>query len=215
MELDDFKKQLEQKKANLSNTNYDELAQKKEQEQKEMKLQSKLLSYENSIPKRYRKASFENFNGMDRLKNYLKNLTGGIIIGGNGCGKTHLGFACCREAVIQGKSQCFISAFEYIQKVKNEFSSGRTGEVFKQYSKYDFLVIDEIDKRYGSSVEFLEINRLVNARYSEMLPTLLLSNAKDSKEVQDLLGMAVVDRLTEGGAIIPINSDSYRQRGKQ
>lgn len=214
MELDTLKQQLERKKASMSNTNYDELAIKREREEREMKLRSKLLSFENSIPKRYKKASFENFNGMDRLKNYLRNLKGGIIIGGNGCGKTHLGYACCREAVMQGKTQSFISAFDYIQSVKKEFNTGNTGYAYKQYSKLDFLVIDEIDKRYGSPTEFLEINRLINARYSEMLPTLLLSNAKDSKEVQDLLGMAVVDRLTEGGAIIPITAESYRQRAK-
>ncbi len=212
MELQNLRQQLEQKRAINSTINYDEIALKRETEEREMRLRSKLLSYENSVPKRYKKSSFENFQGFGSLKSLLKSLQGGIIIGGNGCGKTHLGFACCREAVIQGKSQSFITAFDYIQKVKNEFNSGRTGEVFKRYAKIDFLVIDEIDKRYGSSTEFLEINRLINARYSEMLPTLLLSNAKDVQEIQDLLGMAVVDRLTEGGAIIPITAESYRQR---
>lgn len=214
MELGTLKQQLEEKRLSIANTNYDAIAAAKESELRKMELESKIINYENSVPKRYKKCSFDNFKGFDGLKKLLKTLQGGIIIGGNGCGKTHLGFACCRESVTQGKSQTFITAFDYIQKVKNEFNNGRTGEVFKQYARYGFLVIDEIDKRYGSSTEFLEINRLINARYSEMLPTLLLSNAKDIQEIQELLGTAVIDRLTEGGAIIPINSQSYRQKNK-
>ena len=214
MELNNIRQQLEQKRQASLSVDYDAIAEKKEREEKQMRTASRIQGFESRVPKRYKHSSFENFEGMDKLKAYLKTMRGGILIGGNGCGKTHLGYACCREAVLQGKSQAFISAFDYIQKVKNEFNNGNTGDTYKIYTKLDFLVIDEIDKRYGSPTEFLEINRLINARYSEMLPTLLLSNAKDSKEVQDLLGMAVIDRLTEGGAIITINASSYRQRNR-
>lgn len=72
------------------------------------------------------------------------------------------------------------------------------------------LVLDEIQERTGTEWEQVELTRLLDHRYRECLPTILVGNLQPS-ELKDCLGPSVVSRLQESGALIECNWPSRRK----
>lgn len=73
------------------------------------------------------------------------------------------------------------------------------------------LVLDEIQETVGSEWEQTELTRLIDHRYREMLPTILIGNLKSS-ELTGCLGDSIVSRLQETGEVIECNWKSYRRQ---
>jgi DNA replication protein DnaC len=77
------------------------------------------------------------------------------------------------------------------------------------------LVLDEIgvSKETPSDFELTTIFTIINGRYEQMRPTVIISNL-DGKSLPSAMGERCVDRLREGGVIvIPFEWES--QRGKE
>lgn len=136
---------------------------------------------------------------------YGKNLW---LIGNPGNGKTLLASIICR----------YLGA-RYIKssQLKDELDFARSfnakknpSEVIREYAKKDFLIIDEVGA-YKSSSEQEYIFRLMNERYEEKNPTVLISNM-NKKEFGEYLGTLVVDRFTEGCKVIEFNWESHRKK---
>jgi DNA replication protein DnaC len=180
------------------------LAQREEriiekQEKKEQEEQKRKQDYFNSLPKRFKNASFENFVGLEEERKKVEKLTGGVLYGSNGNGKTHLGYSACRKVVESGKTAKLIKAFDFFAEIKKEFNNPQNaGETVKRYSDLDYLVIDECDKIYGSQTEYLSLIDLIGKRYDEELPTLLISNCEDLKELVSIISLSCVDKLRSG-----------------
>lgn len=180
------------------------LEQRKKQEAiqeniKQQKEQERQNAYFNSLPKRFKDASFENCIGLKQEKEKISKLTGGVIYGKNGNGKTHLGYAACRKVVESGKTACLIKAYDFFNEVKREFNNPATvGSTVKRYSDLDYLVIDECDKIYGSQTEYLSLIDLIGKRYDEKLPTLLISNCETLQTLSEIISISCLDKLREG-----------------
>ena len=81
--------------------------------------------------------------------------------------------------------------------------------MIKNFQMYDLLIIDEIGVQSGTDNERNILFEIVNGRYENVRPTIIISN-RDVKEVAELISERSVDRITEGGAIIPFNWESSR-----
>ena len=180
------------------------LAKIKEEDERQEELRlanirTDFYNYIETLPKRYKEASFENIIGLEEDREKVERLTGGIIYGSNGNGKTHLGYSACRKVVENGGKAELITAKDFFDKVKREFSNpDNSGKTVKRLSKLDYLVIDECDKIYGSQTEYLNLIDLIGKRYNEMLPTLVISNCNSLKELAELISLSCVDKLREG-----------------
>jgi DNA replication protein DnaC len=171
--------------------------------------QGKVLAFLETVPPRYKDSTFDNFEGYEDKIAFLKQGKSALIFGGNGTGKTHLGFASCRYFAEQGKDVRFVLAYKFFEDIKESFGKGNTKQVLARYSGYDYLVIDEIDKAYGSQTEFVHLYYLVNERYNFMRSTVLITNATDLVEQ---VGTSVLDRIASDGAIIEMKGENYRQK---
>ena len=73
-------------------------------------------------------------------------------------------------------------------------------------------MLDEVGSQFGSDTEKLFIFDIIDGRYQNMKPTILISNL-DIDGIKDAIGDRCVDRLREGGGMmVAFNWGS--QRGK-
>jgi len=68
-----------------------------------------------------------------------------------------------------------------------------------------------VDKGFGSQTEFVYLYQLVNERYNRMLPTVLVTNARED-ELASVIGASTLSRVAGEGAIINLSGPDYRQR---
>lgn len=142
-------------------------------------------------------------------------ISGGLIMLGNvGTGKTHLAVAICQELVNKG----VICKLTTVNKIVRDIRScwGKEGdktenEIVQKYTNIELLVIDEIGSQYGTDSEKIIINEIINNRYEELLPTIVIGNLSVS-ELKKTLGERVVDRISHGGHILLFQWKSLRGR---
>ena len=78
------------------------------------------------------------------------------------------------------------------------------------YTQCDLLIIDEVGVQRGSDFEKETFFDVINERYENMRPTIILSNLT-IEEIKVFLGERVFDRLREnGGKAFLLDWPSYR-----
>lgn len=186
------------------------------------------------IPKRFRNRNFENYRAetpdQQRAKktaqsyadNFSQAMDSGqsmIFSGKTGTGKTHLANAIANQIVRNGCTAIFITVRDLVGKVKETWGRNaerNENEVKKHFIDVDLLILDEVGVQFDSEAEKLIMFDVINGRYEEVKPTIVLSNfpidADDGKpSIRKVLGDRVLDRLREGGGkMIPFNWKSYR-----
>lgn len=171
------------------------------------------------FPERYRNLSFADYrlHGTPEQRATQKSLIAClkagkpvVMFGNNGTGKTMLAYCAIREQLLAGKDAEYTTMKDIIDLVKGCWSNGVSDlRVIERYTRPDYLVIDELDKGYGSETEFLNIFAIVNRRYNDRKTTVLISNASRA-DVDVVVGKSVVDRIGEDGVMAPMTWDSYR-----
>lgn len=123
-----------------------------------------------------------------------------IMVGGVGTGKTLLASAILDSLV--DKYQCeMIKVIDVVREFKSTWqkdSEYSEESLIKHYSKLDLLILDEVGSQFGSDTEKLFIFDIIDGRYQDMKPTILISNL-DIDGVKESVGERCVDRLREGG----------------
>ena len=165
------------------------------QEVKEVKNKTDMLEA-SMIPRNRRRNSFSNFEtmGMSVQLQAAKGLAmecaengRGLLIGGNvGCGKTHLALAVALHGIDKGKSALFYSLPELLDKIRKEVINGST-DLLDKAKVVDILVIDDCgtqrDKDFGDETIF----KIVDARYSNKLQTIITTNAVGMQQFKSML----------------------------
>ena len=157
--------------------------------------------------------------GQDKAKNdcirYVENFPSDksmIMVGGVGTGKTLLASAML-DNLVDKHSCTIIKVIDLVRSLKATWSkeSDNTEEyLIDYYCKRDLLIIDEVGSQFGSDTEKLFIFDIIDGRYQDMKPTILISNL-DIEGVKESIGDRCVDRLREGGGVmIAFNWKSLR-----
>jgi DNA replication protein DnaC len=148
------------------------------------------------------------------ISNYLtgKNL---LLMGNYGTAKSFFMSALCnyciREKILNVK---YINIVDLVNEVNSTYEEGslKTKEqVINRYASYDFLFLDDIDKKENPSDATKEIMyNIINTRYDNILPTVISSN--NSLEALDInyYGEAVISRLGEKSEKVYFNSENER-----
>lgn len=184
-----------------------------------------------SIPRRFVGKSFENFSPdensqrvYDFFKDYAEHLperidagTSVILTGKPGTGKTHLACALLFEAKKKGYSAFFINIRKLFRAVRDTWREGSAeseSRVIDRYVALDLLVIDEIGVQAKSENERNILYDVLNGRYEEAKPTVLLSN-ESMASIKDIIGERSYDRLREGGGkAFDCQWESYRSKAQ-
>jgi DNA replication protein DnaC len=136
-----------------------------------------------------------------------------VLTGGPGTGKTHLACAVANHVIEQNLSQVrFTTVSEMLRRIKETYrkdSDISESQVIGSFSECDLLIIDEIGVQVGSEHEKLLLFEVLNQRYNDLLPTILISNLS-ADELETFLGHRVMDRYRECGVILAFDWQSYR-----
>lgn len=139
-----------------------------------------------------------------------------ILCGRTGTGKTMLACAAARHIALEhGKICRYATAYTLVQNIKDTYggSDDRSErEVVRGYVEPHLLIVDEVGVQYGSDTERLLLFQVLNGRYENVRPTVVISN-EEPDGIAAYLGDRVVDRLHEnGGAVLVFDWHSHRGR---
>ena len=127
-----------------------------------------------------------------------------IITGTVGVGKTHLAASIINEIIKPTNSinAIYITFSDMIRDIRSAWRDRSVDEqsLIAKYASASMLIIDEIGVQFGSDSEMVQMFEVMNKRYGEMLPTVLISNLP-IEELTKLLGDRIVDRLREDDGI--------------
>jgi len=207
-------------------------------QQRELKTRQKMhaldhLLERSGIPKRFRNKSLDDYQpandsqikSLAVAKKYAENFDERLKAGGclaftghSGVGKSHIACGIANSVIEKGFTALFVPVIEAVRAVKSTYSSKSKhteSQVIHRFTWPDLLILDEVGVQYGSDSEFLILTELINLRYMEMKPTIMISNLK-LVDFEKLVGDRVVDRLYEnGGMMLNINGDSYRRKNNE
>lgn len=187
------------------------------------------------IPRRFQGRTFDNYRtaddkgvkhgeqiaALERAKKFAANFPKAMELGANfvfcgkpGTGKTHLACAIGNHVIgSHGNTVLFATVFEVVQRVKSTYGSGSDlteRAVMQAFVAPDLLILDEVGVQFGTDFEKVIITDIINRRYNDMRPTIILSNL-DKDALTEYLGDRVMDRMYEGGGgVIPFGWASYR-----
>lgn len=186
---------------------YDEAMDKIKREKLEAKL--------DKFPRRYRNAHFNDYicenERMRRVAAFMQEGKSAVIYGANGTGKTLLAFCSIRHQLEQEKNAAYLLAADFFDEIRHSFGGGDSLAVLAKYAKLDYLVVDEVDKTHGSQTEFIYLYRLVNMRYSDLLPTVIIGNSETKDDLYEVIGSSAITRIASEGMIIEMNGKDWRK----
>jgi len=181
------------------------------------------------VPPRYYSATLDDWNETlpemkamgKKLRKYLEAFeialekgSSLIFIGKPGTGKTFAACSIINKLILQrDHSAKYVIANEFLTRLRNCYGSGATemeSEVFEDYTAPSLLVVDEIGRHKDSKHAADSLFALLDSRYREVRPTILISNmGKD--EFVDYVGEAMVSRLRQDGQMLGFYWEDQRK----
>lgn len=145
----------------------------------------------------------------------LENGRSMMLCGRPGTGKTHLAIGIAKHVMKEHrKTALFVTVMRAVRRIKSTWgkdSAETENEAIAAYTSPDLLILDEVGVQFGSETEENFIFDIINERYENMKPTIIISNLS-ADGVKKYLGERVYDRLKDGGgAVIPFTWESDRK----
>ncbi|WP_238149133.1 ATP-binding protein [Arsenophonus endosymbiont of Aleurodicus floccissimus] len=130
---------------------------------------------------------------------------GGLVMCGKpGTGKNHLAIG-IGKLIIENfmASVRLTSAIKIARNFKATWakdSEERESDVIEMYASLDLLIIDEVCVQFGNDVEKMILFEIINCRYENLKPTILISNLP-KEELATFVGERVINRMNDGGGL--------------
>lgn len=136
-----------------------------------------------------------------------------LVFSGNpGTGKSHLALAIGQSVMSRG-TVMYRDVMDIVRMVRSTWgraSERSEDEVFRLLGEQiDLLIIDEIGVQRGTEDEQVILFDILNRRYRDNRPTILLTNL-GGKGLTEFLGPRIIDRLREKAIFVPFRWTSYR-----
>lgn len=115
-----------------------------------------------------------------RAKEFAKKPSGWLLLmGGYGCGKTHLAAAIANHQLQQGKSALFVNTPDLLDHLRGTYSPHSTtsyDERFEQVRNSPLLILDDFGAHNASDWAQEKLYQIFNHRYASRLPTVITTN---------------------------------------
>ncbi len=150
----------------------------------------------------------------EKFDDRFENGGGLILCGKPGTGKTHLAAGIGLEALADKYRVEYNSAINIIREIRNSYKKDAQkteSELIERFVNIDLLIIDEVGVQYGTDSEKIILFDVINGRYNNVKPTIIISNL-NLTELKGFIGERVVDRMREGGgAVLSFDWESARK----
>jgi DNA replication protein DnaC len=184
-----------------------------------------------AIPKRFIGRGFDNFNVTtdeqakalavcrqfaDEFADKWQAGQGLVLSGKPGTGKSHLAAAVMQQ-VIQDYSTLYVTCMDVIRLIRETWrkdSQESERDVLSRIGRIHLLVIDEVGVQYGTDSEQTILFDVLDLRYRDQLPTILLTN-QDMAGAKQFLGDRTWDRIRETSRWVAFEWESYRPQARK
>ena len=173
------------------------------------------------------KQAFESAKAfVENAKTVITNNIGLYLYGNNSSGKTYLMACICNELVDKGYSCEFTSIPKLLAESGRNLRENRLSqaEIVDNLARKQFVFIDDLGKEFlgnRNDYNYSKAERLLlevlNARYSNGLPTVFTSNYSLDEFIRKFnLDKAIIERLNEMATrVIRLDGDNFRQKALQ
>ena len=173
------------------------------------------------------KQAFESAKAfVENAKTVITNNIGLYLYGNNSSGKTYLMACICNELVDKGYSCEFTSIPKLLAESGRNLRENRLSqaEIVDNLARKQFVFIDDLGKEFLGDRNDYNYNKaerllleVLNARYSNGLPTVFTSNYSLDEFIRKFnLDKAIIERLNEMATrIIRLDGDNFRQKALQ
>lgn len=186
---------------------------------------------QSAIPARFAGRSLDNFKATspeqtaalaiarEFLENFEQHRKRGdtlVFMGMPGTGKSHLATAILQGLMPKycGMYTTCLGMIRAIRATWRKDSEKSESDVLATLEQAPLLVIDEIGVQYDTDAEKTLIFEVIDRRYREMQPTILLTNQSKSG-LKEFLGERAFDRLTENAKWVVFDWPSYRAQARK
>lgn len=130
-----------------------------------------------------------------------------ILHGKRGGGKTRMA---AELALAIGQSR-YRTAMRFFLELRASYKDKEVSEmdIIDDLTRARILIIDELQERGDTPFEDRLLTHLIDARYAENRPTVLIANLT-RKELAESLGASIIDRIRENGTSIEFTWPSFR-----
>lgn len=138
-----------------------------------------------------------------------------LMLGKAGTGKSHLASSIL-QAIMPAHVGLYTTAADLIDMVRETWrrdSDQSQARVLQMLATVPLLVIDELGVQYGSESERHTMFQIIDRRYRDRRPMILMANLKLT-ELQALLGDRVFDRLREVSRVLSFDWESFRPQAR-
>lgn len=149
----------------------------------------------------------------DDFQSHLEAGEGMMLLGNPGTGKTHLAVATLNAIISQHRMPgLYTTAARMFRRIKDTYGRSEESEsqAIEAFTKPALLVLDEIGVSFGSDAELNYLFDVMNERYEQCMPTIVVSNVQPA-ELGQWMGERVVDRLRECSKLMVFDWESARR----
>ena len=123
-----------------------------------------------------------------------------LLVGPNGCGKTHLGVAIAHQCLEAGAVVLFATVPDLLDQLRATFDPGAQDDythLFAQMREAEVVILDDLGTQQQSPWATEKLFQLLNYRYHAALPTVLTANP----EGRETLDARLRSRLGDHGLV--------------
>lgn len=163
-----------------------------------------------------KKALFVCRDYAEQFKENHKAGMGLILSGKPGTGKSHLASA-IMQTILGTHTTQYVTCMDVIRMIRETWrkdSERSERRVLESLGHIDLLVIDEIGVQYGTEGEQTILFDVLDIRYRDQMPTILLTN-QDMAGARQFLGDRTWDRIRETGRWVSFDWESFRPQARK
>ncbi len=119
-----------------------------------------------------------------------------ILIGGFGCGKTHLAAAIANQALANGTSVLFSTVSDLLDHLRATFTPNATeyyDHLFQEMREAELLVLDDLGAQQSSPWANEKLFQLLNYRYNSRFPTIITTNNTGLQGIEERIRSRIMD----------------------